>query len=172
MTDRTQYPRAGLGGRRPGRARPHSRPTARRLQPKTVVGFQPDKRVLLDLPGGGGYGDPFARARAVLDDVVYGYVSIEAAARDYGVVVRYPGAPDQLVRLPEHYAVDEEETARLENIVRSSRRRDEVATGGSSQFRLTAQDAGAIKKSPGPRCRSQVLPERSSRCVAIVPTRR
>jgi hypothetical protein len=33
--------------------------------------------------------------------------------RDYEVVVRYMGTPDQLVRLSEHYAVDVEATARL-----------------------------------------------------------
>ena len=30
-----------------------------------------------------------------------------------GVVIRYTGTPDQIVRLPEHYEVDEEATARL-----------------------------------------------------------
>ena len=38
--------------------------------------------------GGGGYGDPFERpAEQVAEDVRQGYVSIAAAARDYGVVV-------------------------------------------------------------------------------------
>jgi N-methylhydantoinase B len=38
--------------------------------------------------GGGGYGDPLLRLpEAVLQDVIDGYVSIEGAARDYGVVV-------------------------------------------------------------------------------------
>jgi N-methylhydantoinase B len=48
-----------------------------------------------------------------LADVVSGYVSMESAERDYGVVIRYLGTPDRLVRLPEHYTVDEEATARL-----------------------------------------------------------
>jgi N-methylhydantoinase B len=40
-------------------------------------------------PGGGGYGDPFDRdIDAVLEDVRAGFVSLGAAARDYGVVVR------------------------------------------------------------------------------------
>ena len=42
----------------------------------------------------------------VLSDVVEGYISIDAAARDYGVLVRFLGAPHSLVRLPEHYEVD------------------------------------------------------------------
>jgi N-methylhydantoinase B len=65
-------------------------------------------------PGGAGYGDPMQRpVDLVLADVVSGYVSLESAERDYGVVIRYLGTPDQLVRLSDHYVVDEEATARL-----------------------------------------------------------
>jgi N-methylhydantoinase B len=39
-------------------------------------------------PGGGGYGDPYTRdVDYVLEDVIDGYVSVDGAARDYGVVV-------------------------------------------------------------------------------------
>jgi N-methylhydantoinase B/oxoprolinase/acetone carboxylase alpha subunit len=39
-------------------------------------------------PSGGGYGDPCKRApEHVLRDVCDGYISAEAAARDYGVVI-------------------------------------------------------------------------------------
>ncbi|MFQ0815726.1 hypothetical protein AVM02_09450 [Brucella anthropi] len=42
----------------------------------------------LETPGGGGYGDPLTRNPAsVLADVREGYVSAEAAGRDYGVVL-------------------------------------------------------------------------------------
>jgi N-methylhydantoinase B len=42
----------------------------------------------LETPGGGGYGDPLARdPERVLSDVQEGYVSPDAAQRDYGVVV-------------------------------------------------------------------------------------
>lgn len=45
-------------------------------------------RVILAGGGGGGWGDPLERApEAVLRDVVAGYVSAEAAERDYGVAV-------------------------------------------------------------------------------------
>lgn len=38
--------------------------------------------------GGGGFGDPFDRpVEEVVDDVLDGYVSVEGAARDYGVVI-------------------------------------------------------------------------------------
>jgi N-methylhydantoinase B len=56
----------------------------------------------LDTPGGGGFGDPLARDPAqVLADVGQGYVSMEAAERDYGVVIDKAGR-----------AVDEAATAR------------------------------------------------------------
>ena len=43
-------------------------------------------RFLLETPGGGGYGDPRARdPQAILEDVLDGYVSREAAAEQYGV---------------------------------------------------------------------------------------
>jgi N-methylhydantoinase B len=43
-------------------------------------------------PGGGGWGDPFARPpELVLRDVRDGVVSREAAARDYGVVLTVDG---------------------------------------------------------------------------------
>jgi N-methylhydantoinase B len=55
----------------------------------------------LETGGGGGHGDPLARpVEAVLADVCGGFVSREAAARDYGVVLR-------------GHAVDEVATARL-----------------------------------------------------------
>lgn len=39
--------------------------------------------------GGGGLGDPLQRSpEAVLEDVIDGYVSIERAEKDYGVVIR------------------------------------------------------------------------------------
>ena len=42
--------------------------------------------------GGGGFGDPLERpAERVLADVRSGYVSLEAARRDYGVVVHQQG---------------------------------------------------------------------------------
>jgi N-methylhydantoinase B len=44
--------------------------------------------LLLETGGGGGHGDPLERpARQVLQDVLDGFVSIDAARRDYGVVI-------------------------------------------------------------------------------------
>lgn len=113
MVDRIQYPGAGLVGGLPGACGEFIVSDGRHPQPKALLALQADERVQLNLPGGGGYGDPFGRdPQTVLNDVVYGYLSLEAAARDHGVVIRFLGRPDQMVRLPEHYALDLLETER------------------------------------------------------------
>jgi N-methylhydantoinase B len=114
MIDRTQFAAQGQAGGQPGALGEFLADDDRRLQPKTVIWFASETRVQLNLPGGGGYGDPYERpAEQVLADVVSGYVSIAAAEREYGVVVRYLGAADRLVRLPERYAIDWDATDRL-----------------------------------------------------------
>jgi N-methylhydantoinase B len=50
-------------------------------------------------------------------------VTPEAAARDYGVVVRFTGDPDALVRLPEEWVVDEAATRALRERRRTERAR-------------------------------------------------
>ena len=83
-------------------------------EPKRLLVLDPGNRVQLNPPGGGGYGDPLTRdTEAVLWDVIEGYVSLEAARRDYGVVIEYLGREDQLVRLPEDYRLDIEATRQL-----------------------------------------------------------
>jgi N-methylhydantoinase B len=110
MADRTRFAAQGFAGGGPG-ALGALAADGVPLQPKTVVALSPGQQVLVALPGGAGFGNPFERpTEDVLADVVAGYVSLEGAERDYGVVVRYLGAPDQLVRLPEHYVVDEAST--------------------------------------------------------------
>ncbi len=67
--------------------------------------------------GGGGYGDPLERdPAAVLEDVIDDYVSVERAAKDYGVVIR-PVDPEMLA-----YEIDEAETAKARASIRASRR--------------------------------------------------
>jgi len=66
--------------------------------------------------GGGGFGDPLERdPQAVKEDVADGYVSIERAGKDYGVVVREVDA-----ELAE-FEVDEEATAAERERIRSER---------------------------------------------------
>jgi len=67
--------------------------------------------------GGGGYGDPLEREPArVVDDVADGYVSVERAALDYGVVVREVDA--ELAQ----YEADLEATRQLRAEQRTQRR--------------------------------------------------
>lgn len=114
MIDRTRFAAQGFDGGQPGAPGGFYTDDSGALAPKTVVWFTPASHAHLDPPGGGGYGSAFERDPArVLEDVVSGYVSLEAAARDYGVAVRYIGAAEQLVRLPEHYQIDWDATHAL-----------------------------------------------------------
>jgi len=114
LIDRTGFPAGGLEGGGPGAPGGLSLASGRPVQPKTVLQLDPDDRVLLEPPGGGGYGDPRERdPELVLADVVDGYVSLEAARDLYGVAVEYVGEPDRIVRTADHYRVDEEVTRRL-----------------------------------------------------------
>jgi N-methylhydantoinase B len=112
MVDRTRFAAQGIDGGAPGAFGELIVDGDENARPKALVALVPESHVQLNLPGGAGYGDPFARApERVLADVVDGYVSLEAAEQEYGVVIRYLGAAEQLVRLPEHYAIDQEATA-------------------------------------------------------------
>jgi N-methylhydantoinase B len=67
--------------------------------------------------GGGGLGDPLTRdPRAVLEDVIEGYVSVERALGDYGVVV--VALDEELAE----YRVDEERTRAAREQQRAARR--------------------------------------------------
>jgi len=65
--------------------------------------MKPGDVVTIDAPGGGGYGNPSEREpQIVLHDVIEGYVSIEEAKSEYGVVID-----------PTTLEIDTEETDRL-----------------------------------------------------------
>jgi N-methylhydantoinase B len=114
IVDRTRYPAPGLLGGADGTAGEVLLASGERLSPKAQVDLAHEEVVHLNPPGGGGFGDPFERdPERVRRDVVAGYVSPEAARRDYGVVVRYTGRPNALVRLDSDYQVDLDATASL-----------------------------------------------------------
>jgi N-methylhydantoinase B len=112
LFDRLRFaPRGYLGGHDGARSdfvlSDGSRP-----DPKIQRTLSAETSVTMMLAGGGGFWSPLERdPRAVLRDVVEEKVSIAAAAAEYGVVVKYLGAPDAIVRLPEDYRVDDEATA-------------------------------------------------------------
>jgi len=119
IVDRTKYPAPGILGGKPGLPGEFILDNGARPNPKAQIELGPGQVVHLNLPGGGGYGNPFKRdSELVRQDVIAGYVSPEAAARDYGVVVRFTGRPDELVRLPEQWVIDEAATAALRRNLR------------------------------------------------------
>lgn len=70
------------------------------------VEHQPGERIVLDYAGGGGWGDPLDREpERVLDDVWDEFVSIEGAARDYGVVIT--GSLEDLTLALDHGATEQ-----------------------------------------------------------------
>ncbi len=95
-SERGEFPPQGLFGGLEGALYQcvieHTDGTKERVPPKgrpRVV--HKGDRVWIHSAGAGGYGDPLEREpRRVLEDVLDGYVSVEAARRDYGVVL----APD------------------------------------------------------------------------------
>ena len=67
--------------------------------------------------GGGGFGDPLERdPEKVLEDVVDEYVSVDRAAKDYGVVIR------EIDRDLCRYEIDDAETRKLRADIRANRR--------------------------------------------------
>src|SRR4051794_24266945 len=62
--------------------------SGRPIRPKGRQTVPPRDTIRLELPGGGGFGDPRRRdAERVLDDVLDGLITVEEARRDYGVAI-------------------------------------------------------------------------------------
>lgn len=89
LYERIDHPAPGLQGGRPGEAgRLLTNRPELTLRPKTRVPLPAGTEITLEMPGGGGYGDPWQRdPERVLADVRGGYVSIERAESDYGVLI-------------------------------------------------------------------------------------
>ncbi|MBI4551382.1 MAG: hydantoinase B/oxoprolinase family protein [Candidatus Latescibacteria bacterium] len=88
LFDRSRFPAAGSAGGQPGALGVIVLSDGTRLTQKGARVLAPDVRVTLDLPGGGGYGDPRTRNPAlVLEDVRNGLVTQQAARDAYGVVI-------------------------------------------------------------------------------------
>lgn len=91
-TERQRFAPWGLFGGQPGRPgitllNPGT-PRERRVHSKASEPFEYGDVISFQQPGAGGYGPPWERdPEAVRRDVQEGYVSLEGAARDYGVVL-------------------------------------------------------------------------------------
>lgn len=85
MFDRLTYPARGQAGGQDGARGVVALASGRPVGGKGLQEVAPGDRLVLMLPGGGGYGDPALRDPAALAaDVREGYVTPEGAARDYG----------------------------------------------------------------------------------------
>lgn len=101
LGDREYFPPFGIRGGRPGASHGlvsrYGTEQAHNLTLK-VSGYEleSDEPVTILCGGGGGYGDPLDRDPVlVARDVSKGYVTSEAAARDYGVAISELGAVDE-----------------------------------------------------------------------------
>jgi N-methylhydantoinase B len=86
--DRMEHPARGVNGGGPGMVGQVSTTSGRSLSGKGHYSIQPGERLIVEMPGGGGYGvalqrDPSHVARDVRD----GRLSAEAALAQYGVVL-------------------------------------------------------------------------------------
>nr|MBC8442521.1 hydantoinase B/oxoprolinase family protein [Candidatus Desulfobacula maris] len=81
------YPPKGMFGGKDGSLAKFQK-NGENADPSTLTFMDPGDRISFVSAGGGGYGDPFERdPKAVERDVQYGYVSIERAKQDYGVII-------------------------------------------------------------------------------------
>jgi N-methylhydantoinase B len=82
--DRMRFAPRGRDGGRDGR-KGAARIGARELTTKATYEVAAGERLVVELPGGGGLGDPHTRERgAIRDDLDAGLITPEAARRDYG----------------------------------------------------------------------------------------
>ena len=111
IADRTVYPAPGLMGGQAGATGEVALGDGTRLHAKALIDLKPDDVVHVNLPGGGGYGDPLERdPEKVLWDVIDGYITPELAEKNYGVKVVYRGNDQDLVKLPDKWSIDWEKT--------------------------------------------------------------
>ena len=86
--ERVKFAARGRNGGGPGEKGRLSLASGVELKPKGLSVVQPGERLVVEMPGGGGMGPAGDRdPEAVRRDVRLGYLSVEAAERDYGVKV-------------------------------------------------------------------------------------
>jgi N-methylhydantoinase B len=93
--DRVLYPPRGRNGGSDGMAGKLSLLSGAVLKSKGRQTVAKHETVLIEMPGGGGLGDPLDRdPAAVAEDVHLGMVSLAAASKDYGVVLHADNSVD------------------------------------------------------------------------------
>ena len=95
--ERVLFPARGRDGGGAGATGRIRLASGHQLRNKGLQTIPAGERLIVEMPGGGGFGDPKLRNEiAVAEDVRLGLVSSEAAARDYGVVIRDDGQIDHV----------------------------------------------------------------------------
>ena len=85
MFDRCQNPARGRDGGQAGAAGSVSLDDGSAMQSKGKQWIPDDRHLVLNLPGGGGYGKPERRERALIEqDIAREYISEQQAVEDYG----------------------------------------------------------------------------------------
>ena len=103
------HPPEGLFGGKPG-AKAQFLVNGSSGNPFGLTQLKPGDVVIIDAAGGGGYGNPLEREpEIVVSDVIEGYISLEKAEEDYGVVI-----------VPQTMKVDEEATRKLRESLRKA----------------------------------------------------
>ena len=96
--ERVLHPARGRDGAGPGANGRLSLASGPELRHKGFQIIPTGDRLIIEMPGGGGYGEAATRDPAhVAEDVRLGLVSAEAAKRDYGVAVGEDGVVDEAV---------------------------------------------------------------------------
>ena len=95
FTDRVRHPAPGLEGGLAGAAGQFELLDGTALHAKRTIALEPEKQLVIGLPGGGGIGSPLERdPEAVRQDVLDELVSIEQAREAYGVALTPGGEVD------------------------------------------------------------------------------
>ena len=93
--ERGEYPARGRSGGAPGGLGRLSLGSGTAMKVKGFQVIPAGDRLIVEMPGGGGYGDPFARDPAlVARDLRYGLIEAAQAEAEYGVVLDARGQPD------------------------------------------------------------------------------
>ncbi len=86
--ERVKNPARGRDGGGAGAAGAVALRSGRPIRPKGRQTVPPRDAIRLELPGGGGFGDPRTRdPQSVRDDVLDGLITADEARRDYGVII-------------------------------------------------------------------------------------
>ncbi|MCK4790394.1 MAG: hydantoinase B/oxoprolinase family protein, partial [Desulfobacteraceae bacterium] len=116
QSGRYRYPPEGLFGGKDG-AKAQFLVNGKSGNPYGLTQLKPGDVVIMDAAGGGGYGYPLERDPELIEnDVADGYVSMESARNDYGVVIN-----------PETIKVDTEKTTELRGSLKKAQANSDPA---------------------------------------------